>query len=73
MLSGLIEAHIVEDEELGFRAKKSRIGDPQGPNKLLSFLRKPPTVTRIDIVRSRIDHVAEYGKRRIVKKRVRKH
>ena len=68
--SVLVEADLVEDEELGLWAEVGHVAEAAGLDVSLGFLGDAARVARIGFAGNRIDDVAEQAERRLVAERV---
>ena len=66
----LVEANVVEDEELGFGAEKGGVGDAGVLQVQLGFFGDPARVAVIVLARDGIDNIAEHDQRARFGKRI---
>ena len=66
----LVEADVVEDEELGFRAEIGGVRDAGILQILFRFQRHPSRIALVSLPRDRIDYIAGHHERSMLKKRI---
>ena len=63
-------AHVIEDEEFGFRSEEHRVADTRRLHIGFGFLRGGARVAVIGLAGDRVEHVADHGQCRLLEERV---